>query len=89
MLGLSEVCAARHDVVQVACGCAAHTVFVVPVVIEIIRSNSINSCTTIIHIIETYCFSDNDDYDNNNKQNYYESQILMFSAIVCYNNYYL
>ena len=27
------MCAARHDVVQVACGCAAHTVFAVLVVI--------------------------------------------------------
>ena len=30
-VSLSEMCAARHDVVQVACGCAAHTVFAVPV----------------------------------------------------------
>ena len=28
---LSEMCAARHDVVQVACGYAAHTVVAVPV----------------------------------------------------------
>ena len=32
---LSEMCAARHDVVQVACGCAAHTVFAVPVDIKV------------------------------------------------------
>ena len=28
---LSEMCAARHDMVHVACGRAAHTVFAVPV----------------------------------------------------------
>ena len=36
-LGLSEMCAARHDVVQVACGCAAHTVFAVPVAPQMFR----------------------------------------------------
>ena len=28
---LPEMCAARHDMVQIACGCAAHTVFVLTV----------------------------------------------------------
>ena len=34
---LSEMCAARHDVVQVACGCAAHTVFAVPIAPQLFR----------------------------------------------------
>ena len=28
---LPEMCTARHDMVQIACGCAAHTVFVLTV----------------------------------------------------------
>ena len=28
---LPEMCAARHDIVQIACGCGAHTVFVLTV----------------------------------------------------------
>ena len=36
---LSEVCAARQDVVQVACGCAAHTVFAVLVAPQMFRSH--------------------------------------------------
>ena len=33
----SEMCGARHDMVQVACGCAAHTVFAVPVAPQMFR----------------------------------------------------
>ena len=34
---VSKMCAARHDMVQVACGCATHTVFAVPVVPQMFR----------------------------------------------------
>ena len=34
---LSEMYATRHDMVQVACGCAAHTVFALPVAPQIFR----------------------------------------------------
>ena len=34
---LSEMCAARHEMVLVACGCAAHTVFAVPVAPQMFR----------------------------------------------------
>ena len=34
---LSEMCTARHDMVQIACGCAAHTVFVITVAPQMFR----------------------------------------------------
>ena len=34
---LPEMCAARHDMVQIACGCAAHTVFVLTVAPQMFR----------------------------------------------------
>ena len=38
LLGISpEMCAARHDMVQIACGCAAHTVFVLTVAPQMFR----------------------------------------------------
>ena len=34
---LPEMCTARHDMVQIACGCAAHTVFVLTVAPQMFR----------------------------------------------------
>ena len=31
------MCAARHDMIEIACGCAAHTVFALPVAPQLFR----------------------------------------------------